>query len=250
MNFEDFVGKHILQGVDLGIYAREDWFDRLTNANGVQITLDGKTYRFIEDPEDGYRSYCDDPIEVAEPCRTVLPDIEVICKYDQNYDGCASEVLRFIDCANGKDILIIGTTNVDDWYPYCVFKYYPENMACNERVNEEEEEESKDTEFLSQLFEYAKTEISQIGKREQLNNHEFLGDLDYWSVTAIYENCTIKDGCLFNNKGVMLSDDGGCMNESIPYFVNQTTGYCGDDYYGTMFVCVAEGTFVAIHYNC
>lgn len=104
--------------------------------------------------------------------------------------------------------------------------------------------------FLQRLHDYAKIELNQKAEMEKIGKHEFLASLNRWEIVAIYENCTIKDGCLFNEKGVMLSDDGCCMNESIPYFVNQSTGYCEDDYYGTMFVCVSKGTFVAVFYEC
>ena len=72
-----------------------------------------------------------------------------------------------------------------------------------------------------------------------------------WGVTGIYTGCTIKDGCLYDSRGNLLSNDDGCMDEGIPYFVNQTTGYCEDDYHGTMFIKVDdENTFVAITYDC
>ena len=108
----------------------------------------------------------------------------------------------------------------------------------------------KQYKFLQQLHDYAKIELNQRNERAKISKHYFLSDLCTWEIEAIYENCTVKDGCLFNDKGVMLSHDGGCMNESIPYFVNQSTGYCEDDYYGTMYVCVSKGTFVAIYYTC
>ena len=87
--------------------------------------------------------------------------------------------------------------------------------------------------------------------RETLNESGFFKDLSSWGVNGIYYNCKIKDGCLYTDKDELLSDDGGCMDEQIPYFVNQSTGYCGDDFYGTMYVRVGDlNTFVAIAYEC
>lgn len=108
----------------------------------------------------------------------------------------------------------------------------------------------KKTKFLQQILEYAQLELKQKKEKAKLNKQDFFGDLNDWDISEIYYNCTVKDGSLFNEKGVMLSNDGGCMDESIPYFVNQSTGYCEDDYYGTMFVSVGNNTFVAIIYSC
>ena len=107
----------------------------------------------------------------------------------------------------------------------------------------------KDNKFLRELFDYAKAEIDLKNKRNKVAQHEFISDLCSWEVVEIYRNCTVRDGCLFTDKGILLSGDS-CMEEGVPYFVNQSTGYSEDDYYGTMFVCVSKGTFVAIAYSC
>lgn len=87
--------------------------------------------------------------------------------------------------------------------------------------------------------------------KETLGKSEFFEELSSWGVVCIYYNCKIENGKLFTNKGELLSDDGRCMDEEIPYFVNQHTGYCGDDYYGTMFIRVGDlNTFVAVAYEC
>lgn len=46
--------------------------------------------------------------------------------------GERNDILVFHDVMNGKEILAIGTGNFDDYYPYCVLEYTPENMFCNE----------------------------------------------------------------------------------------------------------------------
>ena len=77
---------------------------------------------------------------------------------------------------------------------------------------------------------------------EDLFSYEFIG---------VYERCKIKDGCLYDKDGNILSSNGGCMDEQIPYFVEQTTGYLGDDYYGVMYIKVDnQNTFVAVRYSC
>ena len=76
---------------------------------------------------------------------------------------------------------------------------------------------------------------------------------DMWGFGAskIYRGCTIDDEGLKDSNGDLLSGDGRCMDEPLGYFVNQWTGYCEDDYHGTMYVSVDdEGTFVAVDYDC
>lgn len=41
------------------------------------------------------------------------------------------DILVFVDVKNGKEILKVGTGNTDDYYPYCVLEYTPENLSCN-----------------------------------------------------------------------------------------------------------------------
>ena len=72
-----------------------------------------------------------------------------------------------------------------------------------------------------------------------------------WDTEQIYYNCKIADGRLYNADGILLSKNGECMSEPLGYFVNQSVGYCEDDYFGTMFFQVDDkGTFVAVGYAC
>lgn len=80
----------------------------------------------------------------------------------------------------------------------------------------------------------------------------FFSELDYWEFKDVYENCRIDErNHLLTNDGRFISNDGRCMDEEIPYFVNQSGGYSGDDYSGRMFICVDDNnTFVEIYYEC
>ena len=140
IKLKELEGDHILSGVELGqaMHKRDGWPEK-DYCNYVKFTIDGIHYRVFEDPSDGYRSYCEDLEIVDNPCNTRLPDIEVEVKYisvkhlgDSDFWTEDCDVIQFIDKANGKLILEVGTENVGDWYPSCVFHYYPENMACNE----------------------------------------------------------------------------------------------------------------------
>jgi hypothetical protein len=131
VELKDLTGKHILSGIEIGKVVREAWYGGTEEPNCVKFTLDGVTYMAVEDPSDGYRSYMEDLVVVEEPCKIRLPDVEVIChmKEDDRYER--NDVLVFVDALNGKTILELGTANYDDYYPYCVMEYIPENMNCN-----------------------------------------------------------------------------------------------------------------------
>lgn len=97
--------------------------------------------------------------------------------------------------------------------------------------------------------------LAQIEKEAQELYQElgsvWFEDCSSISIGKIYENCTVDADGLKDAHGNLLSEDGACMDEPLGYFVNQTTGYLGDDYYGTMFVVVDDkGTFVAVKYSC
>jgi hypothetical protein len=40
-------------------------------------------------------------------------------------------VNSFTDVVTGKVVLEVGTDNTEDYYPYCVMNWSPENLACN-----------------------------------------------------------------------------------------------------------------------
>jgi hypothetical protein len=45
-----------------------------------------------------------------------------------------NDILCFTDVLSNEVILKIGTGNTNDYYPYCVMEYTPENMYCNRGV--------------------------------------------------------------------------------------------------------------------
>lgn len=97
--------------------------------------------------------------------------------------------------------------------------------------------------------------LAQITQEAEQLSHElyeewFSGCADY-RATQILTGCTIDAEGLKDAEGNLLSDDGRCMDEPLGYFVNQSCGYCEDDFYGTMYVSVDDkGTFVAVDYQC
>lgn len=113
-------GKHILSGVSRD-YTTHD-------AECLDFVLDGKTYRATENPDDGYRSWCDGITLAHEKIANNFPDTEVLVSYEDTNGG---RFLRFCETKYGKEVLVIGTDNYDDYYPICVLRYTPENLPCN-----------------------------------------------------------------------------------------------------------------------
>ena len=104
--------------------------------------------------------------------------------------------------------------------------------------------------FLKQLFKYAKTKTKQNGRIEELSKSHFFQDLYDWSIIAIYNNCRVLNGCLFDSEDKLLSNSGIYKEGDIIYFVNQEMGYHEDNFYGTMYIQVSKKTFVAVSYSC
>ena len=134
MTLEDLVGNHILSGVEFGT-KKVNGYGWYEDANFAKFTIDGVTYLALENPDDGYRSYMEELQIVEETCSVRLPDVKVRCLMrDSKFHGQIDDVLSFVDVENGKEFLAIGTENTNDYYPYCVFEYTPENMSCNSEV--------------------------------------------------------------------------------------------------------------------
>lgn len=123
--FASLCGKHTFSGCEIipGSYQQ---------GGCCLFTLDGVTYAAVEDPDDGYRSYCLEPMIAEQKPRYSFPAIDVFCHMQADDGGGHNNVLIVRDAKNGKIVLQVGTRNTDDYYPYCWFEYTPENMECNQ----------------------------------------------------------------------------------------------------------------------
>jgi hypothetical protein len=139
MNLIDLVGIHLMTGIETGTVKRENWWSKEEDdCNYVKFRLDGITYMAVEDPDDGYRSMCRNLEVVDEECRTKLPDILVECKMrDDEHDDIwgteENDILEFYDTDNKQMFMAVGTGNTNDYYPYFVFEYMPEELSCNSK---------------------------------------------------------------------------------------------------------------------
>lgn len=128
MKLKDFVGFHILNGVRRGRLCDGE------ETNFIAFRLDGVTFLAVEDPDDGYRSYCkelviDNNIEV-----TIIPNTEVLCVMMPDSYYVRNDVLLMIDTKTRSCVLEVGTRDTEDYYPYCVMSWHPENLYINRRI--------------------------------------------------------------------------------------------------------------------
>lgn len=121
------VGEHMLDAVDFGTCTGRYEDDAQT----FSFRMDGVVYTAVENPSDGYRSMMDKVLASDDVMRNVFLPVKVTARMRETCDYGTAEVLQLIDAANRKVILEVGTDNTDDYYPWFVAKWTPENMAVN-----------------------------------------------------------------------------------------------------------------------
>jgi hypothetical protein len=128
---KDLCGFHKFQGIEVSMKKNTGFssiFQEYESCQVVKIMLDNTTYEAMEDPDDGYRSFCDYIIISDDMPRYTFPDYEVFCKMKPNDRYDEHEVLIAEDPNTGLTIFEIGTLYVNDYYPCWHFEYHPENM--------------------------------------------------------------------------------------------------------------------------
>lgn len=133
VTLDSLVGEHTLDGVDFDTEEVEEYFGGpFCDASVVRFRLDGKVYLAIEDPDDGYRSRMKKlVIFPSKEMLNVFPPVRVLAmkRRDSVYEN---DILDLIDVVTGKPVLEVGTHDVDDYYPYFVAIFNPQNMATNQ----------------------------------------------------------------------------------------------------------------------
>jgi hypothetical protein len=131
MELKDLVGEHELSGVDTTTERVKQYGDYYEDCEVVRFVIDGKTYKATEDPDDGYRSYLKELEVTDEKVTNSFPPQKVIGKMKDDSEWEKNDTIQFIDATTGKVVLEAGTDNTDDYYPYCVLHWSPENLAIN-----------------------------------------------------------------------------------------------------------------------
>lgn len=129
MELKELVGKHYLSGFDTAIEKAVHSYYK--DFEVVRFVLDGKTYKAIEDPSDGYRSFLQDLVVTDETISNNFPPQEVVGKMKEDSDYSVNDTIQFIDVVTGKIVLEVGTDYSCSYYPCCVMNWNPENLAIN-----------------------------------------------------------------------------------------------------------------------
>lgn len=128
MTLNDLVGRHLLSGVDRGSGVKGEYDDHAPET--FTFVLDGVAYTATEDPDDGYRSSMED-IVVGGEVKNMFAPCAVLARMRPHGEFDNNDVLELIDETTGKVVLSVGTANADDYYPWWVAEWSPENMAAN-----------------------------------------------------------------------------------------------------------------------
>lgn len=134
VSLESLAGEHELSGVDFCVTKLTGSWRGDEDADRCSFVLDGKTYTATEDPDDGYRSHMGSLVVGGVEVGNRFPPQRVVCTYETAYGGYSSDLLVIRDAATGKEVLVVGTQNNDDYYPWYMAEWSPQNMALNAEV--------------------------------------------------------------------------------------------------------------------
>jgi len=129
MELNDLVGEFTLTGVDRDTtQIKSNYSNDFENSQVFSFILDGVTYSVVEDPGDGYRSSMRHLIVETYQVKNTFQPIEVVAKYfgTNNDENC--DILKLYCKKSNKLLLQAGTDNIDDYYPYFVSEWHPENI--------------------------------------------------------------------------------------------------------------------------
>lgn len=184
-NLKDFVGVHKLSGVQFGVYTDDNLYYGTTTQQ-LFLVLNGETWVFTEDPNDGYRSMLRDRVSRADDVNIInrFPDIRVAAIMrqitdeddDDSYGYLETcEILDMIDLRSGKRVVSLGTGNTNDYYPYCVMKFQPENLHVNLELDWTAKIDRRDTETEDETvddadgdFDWADEDTSLLSKPNRI----------------------------------------------------------------------------------
>lgn len=116
----DLVGVHTLTGCDLNANHNYN-----SDSNSIAFTLDNITYIALEDPHDSYRSSMKDIEITHQPVSNIFEPVQVTGSMKDDF------TLQLLDNITRLVILEVGTCYDDDYYPYFVATFDPQNMCLN-----------------------------------------------------------------------------------------------------------------------
>lgn len=144
IELEDLPGVYLLSGVQFGTTrVTADYDDEV--AQQILFILDGETYAATEDPNDGYRSSLGYISRVNHDVINRFPPVRVaaVLRSEAPDDNYAHDIVDFVDLCTLKVVMSIGTDNTDDYYPWFVAAFHPENLSVNTHIQEQESEQTQ-----------------------------------------------------------------------------------------------------------
>lgn len=125
LELEDLEGEHEVSGIEFDIVSVYSYDE----SNRMTVIIDGIPLGFIEDPNDGWRSTFGE-VQVGKPnVSNVFEPIKLKFVYIREHDEDRYGIFEGIVGYHGdKEVLKIGTDNVDDYYPICVLEWNPTSL--------------------------------------------------------------------------------------------------------------------------
>jgi len=118
-----------LEGMELEYFGAD--------AAAQEFKLDDIIFRVLEDPDDGYRSHLG-VIEYGSQSESIFFRTSLGRVRIETYNGETKDAdsfsleqcqgYRLVDISDGHVWLEFGTDNMDDYYPYCVFRHMPKEQ--------------------------------------------------------------------------------------------------------------------------
>ena len=135
MKISDLVGSTTLSGFDRMIESRPEYegADTFVDVEVVRVILGGTTYEFAENPTDGYRSSCEDPIVSKIRVQNTFAPVPVLCTRSTDasfrHARVDGDFLTIRNASTSATILVIGTDDIDDYYPSFICDFSAEAIG-------------------------------------------------------------------------------------------------------------------------
>lgn len=100
--------------------------------------------------------------------------------------------------------------------------------------------------FLKTIYQIAtlKKQLDNILSRKQVKDGLDIETFTSFTINGFERNCIERNHNLYDC-------DGNYIAEEVDfYYVNQSSGYCEDDYYGALYYKISDGLFVRADYSC
>lgn len=140
VDLKSLVGDHKLSAVWFKDGEAKEW-DNGTARQIIFFTLNNKTYKAVEDDNDGYRSSMGSLVLTDETPRNRFKPIKVMCSYTSGSDQFSEDdILQFTNIKTGKLILEVGTHNINDYYPSFVANFHEDEIVEYEECIQNEKD--------------------------------------------------------------------------------------------------------------